>query len=460
MNSQNNPLKNIVVVMVLLNALTIPLMLSTVNVALRTIALDLSLDAVAISWIQMSYLMASAMFVLIFGRLADMFGRKRIFLLGAMGILITSILAACTTHSDWLISARFAQGVCAAMLYATQIAIISSVIPPQQRGKAIGLTVSVIYIGLALGPLIGGFLVEEFGWRISFLIHLPITVVVLYIGWFHVKGDWFAESKASFDVFGAFIYSTSILLLCLGAVQILELEYAALFVLGLFGLIGFFYSQHNNPAPIFNVDLMLKNRIFLCSCLTSLLVYTSTFANIVLVSLYLQYIKGMQPSQTGTIIMIQPLVMAILSPIFGSFSDRIEPRVIASLGIFICGVGLFLLSQLTQDTSLSYLISGLIIIALGFSIFSSPNINAIMTSVSKSLYGNANSVLATMRILGQMGSITLITLMISLFIGHTPIGESNYEALEYTVQYMFGIATLLCIPALFLSLIRGKYHQH
>ena len=180
----NNSLQRITLIMVLLNAFTTPLMLSAVNVALPAIAIDLSMNAVLLSWVPMAYLMASAMFVLIFGRIADMVGRKRIFLLGTASVIVTSLIAAFAVNGSMLISARFLQGVSAAMLYATQVAIVSSVFPPAKRGRAIGLTVSTIYLGLTIGPLIGGYVIDAFGWRASFMVHIPLAVMVLFVGLF------------------------------------------------------------------------------------------------------------------------------------------------------------------------------------------------------------------------------------------------------------------------------------
>lgn len=194
-------LQRITLTMVLLNAFTTPLMLSAVNVALPSIATDLSMNAVLLSWVPMAYLMASAMFVLIFGRIADMVGRKRIFLIGTIGVIVTSLIAAFAVNGTMLIAARFLQGVSAAMLYATQVAIVSSVFPSAKRGQAIGLTVSTIYLGLTIGPLIGGYVIDVFDWRASFMVHIPLAIIVLVIGLFYVKGEWCSDDRGSFDLF-------------------------------------------------------------------------------------------------------------------------------------------------------------------------------------------------------------------------------------------------------------------
>ena len=445
--------------MVLLNCFTTPLMLSAANVALPAIARDLRLNAVMLSWVPMAYLMASAMFVLIFGRLADMYGRKRIFLYGTAGVVVTSLMAALAVNAASLIVARFLQGVCSAMLYATQMAIVSSVIPPARRGHAIGLAVSTIYLGLTCGPLIGGYLIDVAGWRASFMFHIPLAVIVLLIGLWMVPGEWSAEERGAFDVRGAAIYSLAIVSLCLGVSTLPHAASYFLILTGCAGLYLFFRVARDTVHPIIDVKLFFTNRVFTLSCMAALIIYTATFANIVLVSLYLQYLKGMQAGTAGLIMMIQPLTMAILSPCAGRLSDRIEPRIIASAGMAVTAAGLIMLATINGFASINYLISALVITGIGFSMFSSPNTNAIMGTVEKRYYGSASGSLATMRVLGQMNSMVLVTLVFALVIGQVEIQPENYADLQYAIHLCFAIAASLCLPGIAFSLARGRMHK-
>lgn len=459
LNTEDNSLQRTALIMVLLNAFTTPLMLSAVNVALPAIAEDLKLHAVMLSWIPMAFLMASAMFVLVFGRLADMYGRKRIFLLGTMSVIVTSLLAAFSGSGMFLIGARFLQGMSAAMLYATQIAIVSSVFPPAKRGHAIGLTVSTIYLGLTGGPFIGGYLVDAFGWRASFIFHVPLAIVVLLIGLLKVPGEWSAEERGAFDVKGAVLYGFAIVVLCVGVSTLPDTASFITIALGLICVCAFFRLARRTSHPIFDVSLFFTNRVFTLSCLASFIIYTATFANVVLISLYLQYLKGMSASTAGIIMMTQPLIMAIFSPFAGRLSDRIEPRVIASIGMAMTALGLVMLMQLDGASSMSYILGALITTGLGFSLFSSPNVNAIMSAVDKQYYGSATGSIATMRVLGQMSSMALVTLMFALMIGQVEIQPSNYVKLEQAIRTCFAIAAGLCIPGFIFSLVRGKMHD-
>ena len=456
---QEHRLQKMILTMVLVNAFTTPLMLSAVNVALPSIADDLAMNAVLLSWVPMAYLMASAMFVLVFGRIADMAGRKRVFLLGTGSVIITSLLAASSINPYMLIGARFLQGLSAAMLYATQVALVSSVFPPPKRGHAIGLTVSMIYLGLTIGPLAGGYVVDAFGWRTSFLVHIPLGLVAIFIGLQYVEGDWKADDRGSFDLIGALVYALSIMLLCLAVSRIPAISGYLLCGVSLLGILFFLFYERVHRHPIMDVSLFFTNRVFTYSCLASLIIYTATFANVVQISLYLQYLKDLSATMAGFIMMCQPLTMALFSPLAGRLSDRFEPRQLATGGMLISAIGLVLLANLTQATPLSYLILALVITGLGFGLFSSPNVNAIMSSVDKQNFGRANGVVATMRIVGQMSSMMLVTLVFALFIGSVQIQPENYDALENAIRTIFTIAACLCVPGLYFSVSRGKLHN-
>ena len=452
-----NPIQRITLIMILLNAFATPVMLSAVNVAIPFIADDLSVNAVLLCWIPMAYLMASAMFVLIFGRIADMVGRKKIFLIGTSSVIVTSLIATLVDSGIALIVVRFLQGISAAMLYATQVAIISSIFPPAKRGYAIGLTVSAIYLGLTIGPLIGGYAVDLYGWRASFVVHLPLAMIALAIGILYVKDEWLSDVRGSFDLFGAILYMLSILVLCFGVSYLPSVLSSILIFFSLFGFIFFFLFERKHIHPIFDTTLFFTNRVFTFSCLASLIIYTATFANVVQINLYLQYLKGFSATAAGMIVMCQPITMAIFSPIAGRLSDKFEPKYLSTVGMAITCCGLIMLSNLEIHSELNYLILSLVITGFGFSLFSPPNVNAIMGSVEKKFYGSATGAMATMRVIGQMFSMVLVTLIFALIIGSVDINQENYGALEDAIRIIFSISAILCIPGLYLSMARGNF---
>jgi len=443
-------------VTLVVSSFALPLMLSAVNVALPAVAAALRMDAVQLSWVQLIFLTTSAATVLAFGRLADLVGRKRIYTFGTIALVLSSILVATSQSAAALMAYRALQGAAAAMIYATQIAILTSVYPPQKRGQAIGMLVSAVYFGLTLGPLLGGWLVETFGWRAAFVTHLPLNLLVLAVGIPRIHGEWKSAHSGRFDAAGAALYAAAIAVLTWGAAHLPAPGGAFGVVIGATGLVVFFRHQHGRTDPIFDVNLFYTNRVFTLSSLSSLLMYATTYSTLVLVSLYLQYLKGLSPTQAGLVMLVQPLVSAVLSPLAGRLSDRVEPRIIATLGVATTAVGLYLLSRLTPLSSLHAVTVCLIITGLGFSLFSSPNANAIMSGIDKHLYGTAGAVVATMRVLGQLCSMGIVATAFALTMGRVEITPETYPALGRALHLSFVLAVALCVPAMFCSLARGR----
>lgn len=450
--------QRVLLLMILLNAFATPLMLSSANVALPSIADDLSLDAVILAWVPMIYLMASTIFIMIFGRIADSVGRKRVFLIGTAAVVVSSVFAALSINATMLLSARFAQGVSAAMLYATQMALVTSAFPANVRGKMIGLVVGCIYVGLSVGPLLGGYVIDVLGWRAAFLLQVPLALVVLVLGVFKVKGEWRGQAKVPFDLMGALGWSLSIVLFCLGVSALPDPS--GLFMLGASALSTILFLRHarRSPHPIWDVKLFFNNRVFTISSLVSLLMYSATYAIVVLMSLYLQTLQGLSATQAGMVLMIQPIIMAVLAPMTGRMSDWFEPRILATIGITITTLGLFLLSQLDAHSSLHYVIASLVLTGAGFSLFSPPNVNAIMGSVSDQHAGSASGAVATTRLIGQLNSMVLVTLALALIMGNTPISPETHPELARAVKLSFSIGVALCVPAIVLSMLRGRVH--
>ena len=449
--------RRVIIAMVIVNSFTTPLTLSAANVALPTIADHFALSATMLSWVPMAYLMASAMFILIFGRLADQYGRMRLFLIGTAAMALSSAFTGLAMNSAMLFGGRFLQGVSAAMLYATHMAIVASAFPPNQRGKALGIVISTVYVGLMAGPILGGVVTDQFGWRANFFLQIPLSLLVLLVGLLRPRGDWAGE-KVAFDFPGAALFCLAILLLCLGASQLPSVASAVL-LLG-FAVSIVAYVRHANAVanPLWDVGLFFRNSIFTRSCGASLIMYTATYANIVLLSLYLQELKALSASEAGLVLIVQPAAMAVLSPIAGRLSDWGEPRVLASAGMMLTVIGLLLLSTLDADSALSTVAIALVLNGTGFGLFTSPNSNAIMSSVERKDYGAASATIATTRVLGQLSSMVLVALAMSLMIGERLIDASTRPQLEQAIQLTFGVAAAICVPGILLSMLRGRMH--
>ena len=433
-----------------------PFMVSAVNVALPAIQAEFSADAVILSWVATSFLLAMAVFLVPFGKLADIYGRKKIFSCGVVLFTVASLLAVFSYSIKALIFMRVLQGIGAAMFVTTGMAILTSVFPPSRRGRVIGIYVAAVYIGLSVGPFAGGFITRYLGWRSIFAVVVPFGAASVYMTVKYLKSEWADARGETFDLRGSALYGLSILALIYGASLLPRMFAAYLMVAGLAGLGLFIALELRVPHPVFEVKLFYQNRLFTFSSLAALINYSATYALTFLLSLYLQYIKNIPPQYAGSILIAQPIVMAVFSPLAGRLSDRIEPRRIASTGMLITAIGLFIFASVGPDTSQALIIPTLALLGFGFGLFSSPNMNAIMSAVEKKYFGIASGTVATMRLLGQMVSMAIAMVVFSVFIGREPISPANYGEFLSSVRVSFLIFAILCTVGILFSLLRGE----
>ena len=436
-----------------------PFMISSVNVALPAIQADLQMDAVQLSWIATAYLLAVAVGLVPAGKIADIHGRKRVFATGLAVYTVGAGLAAFANSATLFIGLRVIQGLGAAMFVTTGMAIITSIFPPNKRGRVIGIYVAAVYIGLSVGPFAGGFLTHYFGWRSIFLVMLPLGLFSLVLTLHYLRGEWLGEPGQKLDVAGCLLYASAILTMVYGATRLPSAIGVVLLVSGLILFAIFIRHQLTARFPVFDIQLFAGNKTFAFSSLAAFLNYSATFAVTFLLSLYLQYIKGMSPQTAGSILMAQPIVMALLSPMAGRLSDRIEPRLLASTGMTITVVGVALLTQLQPDTKSYLIVANLLLLGAGFALFSSPNMNAIMGAVEKRHYGLASGTVATMRLLGQMFSMAMATVVLSLIIGRQAIAPENYDLFLHSIHIVFVISAALCLSGVYFSWFRGALLQ-
>lgn len=433
-----------------------PFMISSVNVALPAIQADLRMDAVELSWIATAYLLAVAVGLVPAGKIADIHGRKKVFATGLAVYTVGSFTAAFVHSAAMLITTRIVQGLGAAMFVTTGMAILTSIFPPQKRGRVIGIYVAAVYIGLSVGPLAGGLLTQHVGWRAIFLIMLPLGIFLLLLTLYYLRGEWWGERGQRLDVLGCLLYACAILSLVYGTTRLPSTVGIGLALTGCLLLIIFIRHQMSARFPVFDVTLFSANKTFAFSSLAALLNYSATFGVTFLMSLYLQYLKGMSPQVAGSVLMAQPIMMAVLSPLAGRLSDRIEPRLLATAGMLITVTGVLLFTMLEPATNLYLVIANLILLGAGFAMFSSPNMSAIMGAVEKRHYGLAFGAVATMRLLGQMLSMALATVVLAIIIGRQPIVPDNYDLFLHSLHTVFAISAALCLTGVYFSWFRGS----
>lgn len=436
-----------------------PFVDSAITVALPTISREFAVDAVTLTWIRTAYLLTAAMFLVPVGKLADIHGRKKVFVLGAATFTTAAVLMSFSTSASMLIATRVLDGIGGAMIFGTGVAILTSVFPAAQRGRVLGVNVAAVYLGLSLGPTVGGFLTERLGWRSIFYVVVALGVLVFIFAVTRLKGEW-AEAKGErFDVTGSAIYSLSLVALMYGISSVRGWAGIGLIAAGAAGMAVFVWWELRTSSPVLNMRLLTANRPFAFSSLAALINYGATAGVGFLLSLYLQYIKGLDAERAGLVLVAQPIMMAILSPVAGRLSDWIEPRIVASAGMALTAVGLFLLILLSPATPLWAIVARLLLMGTGFALFSSPNQNAIMSSVESRLYGVASGMVGTMRLVGQTLSMGITTLLIALYVGRVQITTDAYPLFLTSMKTTFAIFSALCVGGTFASLARGRIRE-
>jgi EmrB/QacA subfamily drug resistance transporter len=433
-----------------------PFLLSAVNIALPTIGRELSLDAVMLGWIATAYLLSSATLLIPFGRIADIYGRKKIFTCGIVILTLSSLLSGMANSATMLIACRVFQGVGGAMLAGTAIALLTTVFPLNERGKVLGINVAATYLGLSLGPVLGGILTQRLGWRSIFFLGAILGLAVIGVVLWKLKGEWAGAKGEKFDFAGSVIYSLGLAALVYGFTLLPAMLGVGLIIGGIIGLSAFTRWEMRTRSPVLDISLFKNSKTFTFSNVAALINYSATFAITFLISLYLQYVKGFNPESAGLILVAMPAMQAIFSPLAGRLSDRIEPRLIASAGMALTTIGLIIFIFLSAETPLGLIIGNLLLIGFGFALFSSPNTNAVMSSAPKTAYGVASATLATMRQVGMVLSMGIAMLMFALYIGRVQITPEYYPLFQQSMKTAFIIFAALCFGGIFASLARGK----
>ncbi len=450
--------RNALLVATLSSFLT-PFMGSSVVVSLPTIGRDLSMDAISLSWVSTAYLLAATAFLVPFGKASDIYGRKKIFIWGIVIDNIASIFGAMAPSASLLIACRVFQGIGGAMIFGTGITMVTSVYPIKDRGKALGILLSAVYVGLTLGPFIGGFLTGHFGWRSIFLSNVVIGLVIFITAIWKIKEEWAHARGETFDFAGSVIYMVSLVATMYGLSLLPAMIGLMLLLVGIAGFVCFYFWVSKVKNPVLDLHLFSNNRPFLFSNIAALINYSATYAVSFLISLYLQYIMKFSPQRAGLILIAQPVVMAGFAAITGRISDRIEPRIVASAGMVSLTIGLVFFTFLDDASTLKYVVGNLMFLGFGFALFISPNTNAIMSSVEKRSSGVASGIMATMRLMGQTFSMGIVMFMFMLYMGRTAITAEYHPYLLQSMKTSFAVFAGLCFFGVIASLVRGKIRK-
>ncbi|MCG7844433.1 MAG: MFS transporter [Methanomassiliicoccales archaeon] len=392
-----------------------------VSVSLPTIAQDLGMDGASALWVPAAYLVTMAVLLLTIGRYSDMYGRKLVFIAGFTIFTLGSLLCAMASTGEELVAFRVLQGVGGAFITATSTAIITNTVPPSMRGRALGINTMSIYVGLSLGPALGGILTDAFGWRSIFMVNLPIGLIVVSLSLLWLKETGTMQERKPFDITGAMTFSLALVslmvALTIGGKEGWDhpLALVLLAVTFIFMPIFLIIERRKRATAMFDLSLVISNRLFAAANVSAFLNYLAYYNVSFMMAFYMQNVLDMSILSTGFILLVMPVTMAVISPISGRMSDRLGSRTLATGGMLMVAIGLLSMLTLDLDSSQSYIAFLLFILGLGMGLFSTPNTSAVMGCVKRTQLGLASGTISLMRIVGMSLSLVVMGMAISVF---------------------------------------------
>ena len=420
---------------------------SVVNIILPVLRTYFQSDVASVEWVVVIYLLVVSSLLLTFGRLGDLRGHKGMYAGGFLIFVAASAVCGLAPTVTILVAARTVQAIGAGMLFANSPAILTHSFPPQQRGQALGLQATMTYLGLTVGPSLGGWLTQSISWRAVFYINVPIGLLAFILSLVFIPADKPDTTRAErFDLPGALLFAAGLALLLLGLNQgdawgwtspaVLICAAAALVLLGIFLRV-----EMRNPSPMLDLSLF-KQRVFSASTASAVLNYVCLYCVIFLMPFYLLQGRGLNPAQAGLLLTAQPIIMAIVAPVSGWLSDRIGSRLLSTLGMLVMAAGIFLLALLKPDATNTAILAGLAVTGLGTGIFISPNTSALMGSASRQRQGIASGILATARNVGMVLGVGLAGAILTSVMASTPGNNALFSAVHAGLLVGAGLALL------------------
>ena len=442
-----------------------------VILGLPDMMVKLHADLIEMIWVIMGYILVSTVFLLTFGRVADMFGRVRMYNLGFVVFTIGSALCGFSGNATQLIIFRLVQGSGAAMMVVNSVAIITEVFPPNERGKALGVNGITFAIGGVAGPILGGLILTLADWRWIFFINVPVGIIGAIWGYRVLKEMNTRKEGERFDILGALTFSAGLTALLIALTLGIEYAFTSTPILILFGIfvigIAFFlWWERRVSNPVLDLSLF-NNRIYNFSVLAAMIQSLALFAVNFLIVFYLQGVLGYDPLKAALMLIPLPVMTSIMAPLGGNIADRIGARTPATIGLLVQGAALVWLSQITPAMPYWQIALGLGLMGLGGGLFYPPNTSAAMNGAPKNRLGIASGTLATLRQAGMVTSFALSlavaasslprAVMMQLFVGNNvALGSAPMKAFVTGMHNAFYVSTVLVLIAAGISFVRGK----
>lgn len=442
--------KDLLIVGILVSFLT-PFVRSSINLALPTIAGEFNLSAIFLTEISTVYLLVNAILYIPFGRVGDIYGRKRIFQYGLIIFTIGSFVSAFSTSGEMFFFTRILQAIGNAMVFANLNAMISSAFPVNERGRAFGLTSMGVFVGLIFGPILGGAITEIIGWRTLFYLDTVIGIMAAFTIT-RFKYDWIDAEGEKLDVLGSFLLGISLISIIYGFSDPNNNYSLFLVIFGIIGLAALYLVEKRVVFPLINLSLF-NSKSFTFGNITSFINYGAFVAVGFILTLYLQYLKGYSPLTAGLIVSIQSIVMVIVSPFAGRLSDKTDPRNVSTAGIVLTTIGVALMTLIDYDNAIYLGGASLIIFGAGMGLFYSSNTKVVLSSVDKKYFGVASATLSNMRSMGQIFGMGIVTLITSSILGNVQITSSNQLELFLSIKIALVAIAVLSAVGIFTSVL-------
>ena len=431
---------------------------NAVIVIIPTIAAEFHMSNIVQNWVTIIFLLVVAVISVPAGQISGKYGLKKVTIISIVLFIIISIVNVLVTTQELFLLSRLVLGISLSFINVTSMSMVVSAFKPEDRGKALGINITAVYIGLSLSPVLGGILNYQLGWQSVVLFGVPFLFVILALLLTKVDEEWITFENVSLDLKGSFVYGIGMVLFMYGFTILNEPLGVILTVLGVIGLITFGLIELRQEHPVFDVRFF-KNRKFLSANFASLCAYLATFAVTTILNYHLQYIKGFDSQYAGIILLVAPVCQVIIAPIAGRLSDRYVPQILAAIGMALGTLSLILFTFLNMETSLEFLIIAMILYGVGFGLFSPPNTNVIMGSVPPKDTSVASAAVSTMRTVGQAMSMGILTLVFAFVMGNVPIIEEYYPLLINSCQITCIICVVLCILSVFASFVGIRSNQ-
>ncbi|MFX1365094.1 MAG: MFS transporter [Promethearchaeota archaeon] len=445
---------------------------SIVNIAIPSLSRDLKTSFEVVQWIPIIYLLVQAVTLISFGRLSDLKGRKLFFLFGIFLFTFASFFSTFVASGIILVIFRAIQGIGSSFISANAPSMITDIFPREETGKALGINVATIYLGLIIGPVLGGIIVQFSTWRLIFFINVPIGIILIIVGWFKLRKVNPGIKEERFDIWGTLLFMSFLvtLLLALTIANLVgwgSIQVILLLIISTSSIILFIYIESKAKYPLFKLSLFRRNKVFSFANFAALFNYTAISGVSFLLSIYLQSILGISPAITALFLLPTTITMASIAPLSGRFSDKWGTRILTTLGMVIMAIGYIILSIFIRFLPIIYILITQFVVGFGIGLFSSPNNSAIMNAVEPKDHGIAAGTLSTMRVVGQSISVALLSAILTLFIPLSilnPILSNSTLITDPTakqefvigMQILLIVSSIICLAGAFLSFMRGK----